>query len=884
MTFFRSSFILLLITVLASSCSTEKNTLVNRTYHSVTAKYNGYFNANELINLSIRSYKASYKEDFYLPLPIERLPSEKEVEGILPAIDTAISKCTKVIQNHSMPSIKGSYKKVEYNTYIDENFITVGQANFYKRNFESASRNFEFVSRLFAADKSNFIAKLWQARIDIETGNFSEALIAIESLDDVVEEQYGEDAKEKKKKSKTNSKSKSKKKKAKTKKIKEKAPAQFPKYLRDDLERVKAEYYSKKKEIKLAITALEKAVELAPKKEKARLYFVLGQMNAANKAPSKSNESYSKCLKYPAPYVMHFNAKMNKALSGKDKGIKTQLLRMLKEAKNLEYRDQIYYALAAIELQENHKKQAAVYLTQSAQATTTNKRQKAMSYEKLGDLSFDKSEYVAAQKYYDSCATVMPENYPNGEEIKNKAAKLKSLVQAVETATFEDSVQRIALLSESERKEYLEDVLEQIKKDNARKKRVEEQKMQQMQEALNKQNEASGKKGYWNNNKTRQEGFAEFKKNWGDRENKDDWRRSDKLPSNFGSNENDSIASNEEIQDTDSLTVESLAANLPLTEEAMQKSIDKLLNAWFDAAVIYKDQLNEEEIAVTYFKKIVDKKYINEIDLSAAFQLYRINEGKASAEVYKSHILKNYSTSDYASYLKDPEFFLKLKNQAAREEQKYLDIFEKYQKKQFVLVISSIDDFLKTAVKSKLNAKFKLLRVNALANITIDKKLLIPDLTEITKEFPGSDEEKRANEMIKIIQNGFSKNDSIPVKKESPYIYLDDAIHYVIIVSEKPTNVIDVQNKINTFNGEKFSNLKLKSSTLVLNEGKSLVLLKEFKSLKKGKEYTSTFKTSKRELGKFNELKIVLISAENLKKLLELKNLEEYEMFHDENY
>jgi hypothetical protein len=60
--------------------------------------------------------------------------------------------------------------------------------------------------------------------------------------------------------------------------------------------------------------------------------------------------------------------------------------------------------------------------------------------------------------------------------------------------------------------------------------------------------------------------------------------------------------------------------------------------------------------------------------------------------------------------------------------------------------------------------------------------------------------------------------------------------------------------------------------------------LKEFKSLKKGKEYTSTFKTSKRELGKFNELKIVLISAENLKKLLELKSLEEYEMFHDENY
>lgn len=882
MMFFRSSLLFLILIVIASSCSTEKNTLVNRKYHSVTAKYNGYFNANELINQAIRSYKASYKEDYYLQLPIERLPSEKEVEGILPAIDTAISKCTKVIQNHSMPSIKGSYKKVEYNTYIDENFLTVGQANFYKRNFESATRNFEFVSRLFVTDKSNYIAKLWQARIDIEVGNFSDALIAIESLEDVVDEQYGEDAKENKKKSKPTSKSK--KKKSKSKQAKDKEPAKFPKYLRDDLERVKAEYYIKKKENKLAIAALEKAVVLAPKKEKARLYFVLGQLNAANKAPLKSNENYSKCLQYPAPYVMHFNAKMNKALSVKDKGIKPQLLRMLKEAKNVEYRDQIYYALAAIELQESHKKQATVYLTQSAQATTTNKRQKAMSYEKLGDLSFDKSDYVAAQKYFDSCSTVMPDNYPNGEEIKNKAAKLKSLVEAVETATFEDSVQRIALLSESDRKEYLEDVLDQMKKDLARKKRLEAQKLQEMQEALNKQNEASGKKGYWNNNKTLQEGLAEFKKNWGDRENKDDWRRSEKISSNFADKEIDSTDAKTDIQEEDSLTIESLAANLPLTEEAMKTSIDKLLNAWFDAAVIYKDQLNEEEIAVTYFKKILDKKYVNDLDLSAAFQLYRINDGNPAAETYKTHILKNYPNSDYASYLKDPEFFLKLKNQAAQEEKKYLDIYEKYQKKQFSTVISAIDEFLKTAVKSSLNAKFKLLRVNALANITPDKKTLIPDLTDITKEFPGSDEEKRANEMIRIIQTGFSKNDSVPTKKESPYVYVDDAVHYVIIVTEKSMNATDVQNKVNTFNTEKFTNLKLKSSTLVLIDGKSLVLLKEFKSLKKGKEYISTFKTSKRELGKFNELKIVLISAENLKKLLELKNMEEYELFHDENY
>jgi hypothetical protein len=44
----------------------------------------------------------------------------------------------------------------------------------------------------------------------------------------------------------------------------------------------------------------------------------------------------------------------------------------------------------------------------------------------------------------------MPENYPNGEDIKSKAAKLSKLVTAVETANFEDSVQRIAMMSESD--------------------------------------------------------------------------------------------------------------------------------------------------------------------------------------------------------------------------------------------------------------------------------------------------------------------------------------------------------------------------------------------------------------------------------------------------
>ena len=54
---------------------------------------------------------------------------------------------------------------------------------------------------------------------------------------------------------------------------------------------------------------------------------------------------------------MAFQAKINRALSfsGDDsKSIKAQLLKMLKDDKNIEFFDQIYYALAEIEFKNKN--------------------------------------------------------------------------------------------------------------------------------------------------------------------------------------------------------------------------------------------------------------------------------------------------------------------------------------------------------------------------------------------------------------------------------------------------------------------------------------------------------------------------------------------------
>ena len=62
--------------------------------------------------------------------------------------------------------------------------------------------------------------------------------------------------------------------------------------------------------------------------------------------------------------------------------------------------------------------------------------------------------------------------------------------------------------------------------------------------------------------------------------------------------------------------------------------------------------------------------------------------------------------------------------------------------------------------------KYLLLKVTSKAQITADKKSLIPDLNYIIEQCPDSEESNRAKEMIGIIEQGYSKNEPFKIKKD----------------------------------------------------------------------------------------------------------------------
>lgn len=158
---------------------------------------------------------------------------------------------------------------------------------------------------------------------------------------------------------------------------------------------------------------------------------------------------FSKVIKLKPEYEMLFNAKISRALAFDTEGegqdnIKKMLRKMLKDKKNEDYKDQIYYALADIAFKEEKDSLAIDYLTKSAAYSTTNTKQKAITYLRLGQYFYDIPKYLKSYNYYDSCLTVLPKEYKDYEKIEMRTKALKKLADNIVIVQKEDSLQRMA--------------------------------------------------------------------------------------------------------------------------------------------------------------------------------------------------------------------------------------------------------------------------------------------------------------------------------------------------------------------------------------------------------------------------------------------------------
>ena len=863
---------LLLALLSVFSCSTEKNNFFNRKYHSTTARYNGLFNANELLRLSLITYDGSHKDDFYTFLPVNPLPNEKDVIGMYPAIDTAIAKCTKVIEDHSMPNAEDMYyKEAEYNNWIDENWITIGKALYYRRDYEKALKNFEFVKRFFIKDPSTYIAELWIAKIYIELNKYSDAKLILDGLNEIAQEQ--------------------KKKKFKdfipflNRKKGDAAKPTMKQSLQLEIYKAYSDLAMKRKDYENAIDGLQLAItKTNSPREKARFNYILAQLYQYTNNSGSASHHFNKAVSASASFEIAFNARLNRALSDGSEGVKKDLKRMARDSKNAAFKDQIFYALGLVELNNNQKQEAKEYLTKSAFYSISNKRQKAMAYEKLGDISFFDKEFVPAQKYYDSCARFMPEDYPNADIVKNKSVKLFDLVKALETAAFEDSVQRIAKLSYNDREIFLKETLKQLRKEIQDIKERDAAKLLALQSNSVPNNNTKASKFIFNNPKLRETGFTEFKKLWGARDNEDDWRRNDKLSINTFSYSVDSTEKIAGQQTKDSLSIEKLLKDIPLNDSAFSQSQLRLIDALYTSGVLFKEVLLENNLAEKQFESVLALRLFNITDLSAAFQLYKLNENNKKNEKYKSYILDKYPTSDAAKYFLDPDFYVKQKKNAEESQKDYLKLLEEYKLQAYQSVFNISQAIIEKDLTNTCRSEYMLLNVLAMGQLTEDKTTLIPKLNQIIEEKPQTEQANRAKEMLEIIQLGYSKNEELDFNKKYFFEFVSDVTQYVIILLDNEDDMEDSKGTISDFTTKKFKSSKLRVSSKITLSEKSFILVQEFASISLADKFIDAYKASFEFLDDLQDNIIYIITQENLKKLIETTKFEEYKLFYNDNY
>lgn len=877
---------------------------MNRFYHQTTTRFNALYNANELKVQTLKAYRKTHVDDFDEVLPVEVIPFGENQVAIMPIMDTIVVKCTTAIGKHSMPKFNDAYKKEEHNKYMQETWLMIGYAKYFKGDYEGAAESFKFVDKLFSNTPARYNAKLWLAKCAFRQGDLIKADALIREIDRDAEsaaETLNRPSEKDEKSGSKGTKSKKKKKASAKSKGKQKGPIKPPADLNYELHKLKADMAIHRKKFEDAEKFMVVVVdECNNKEEAARMLFILAQLSILSNKSDAAFDNYTIALKKKAPFILHFSARLQRAVAAsganRDK-VLAELTKMSNETKNIEYRDQIYYAIGTVAESDSDFPKAIDLYTKSVFYSISNNKQKAKSYLRMGEINLSKKNYLKAQKYFDSCVRVAPENFKDRALIERKAKKLKDLADAIETAQLQDSLIRIAQMSPSEQETFLSAVKTKLEKDE--KDRIENEAKRAAELALIQQSAQTNVGGggsdkwYFYNQRNKVDGFESFKKVWGQRELEDDWRRSTKMPStatmpDVNPNDTAALALDSAVQEPkDKFSIDALKSGIPTNSEQIEIAKQIVVEALYKAGRIYNEELEERELAIEQFAKVLTYNIEDKHVVMSAFELYRLNDGinPNQRTFYADYILANYPDSDYAKYIKDPDYFVKRRERELLDLEDYEKQIDRFRNGYYSTVRSRTRNILQNDPNNAYHSGYMLLNALSEAAMMEDKKESIPIFEKVIATYPTSKEASRAETMISIIKNGYSKdidaNFSSSSKTEFEY---KSGKMFFVLVTKTGDKVNDVKKDLSNFNSEFFGSDRLTTKETILGTSQDVVRVSSFKNEQDAKKYIDVFSKAKRTIKHLQAHNYFIITEDNFVKLLAGGNLEGYLTFYKDYY
>ncbi len=639
-------------------------------FQNTITHYNYYFNANNRINEIINRAKQSTKDDYTQLLPYYNY--SLDLTATDPDIDSVIYKCNAGILLHDLRS-----------DWVDDLYFLMGKAYYLRKNFDSAEHVFLYINYAFAPKDQGYdipigsnasgteftvatkepkglkeiLSKparrnedlIWVAKNYMDAGEKYEASAILEIL---------------------------------------RSDPNFPERLQPELHETLGYLFYQEKIYDSAAYHLSKATDLDDdRQEKARREYLTAQLYMVSGSNENAQKYFARSAQHTVDPIMEIYANLNAVeASGdssntNDKKI-ASLLHLAQKDKFIGYRDLIYYKAAQLETENKDYTNAYTFLKKSIKYNTDNPVQRSLSFMLLGDVSYDKPDYILAKNSYDSVDLGSLRDSIDQQRLTLRLTALQIIAGNLTTIHNQDSLQVVAHMSESQRIALIKKTVRQLRKAQGLKDVDTAIFINPAVQALsipgiNSNTSpadlfASNAKGDWyfNNATLKSSGVNNFHVAWGNRPNVDNWQRLDAINKQIaqqatgGLDPDHVVDSSADVMSRDpnqqisggtgEISYDALLADVPLTDEQIKSSNEKIIEALFGNGQQFQNQLEEYNAAIASYdslnKRFPDNKHLEE-SLAGLYYCYNKLGKKFSADSALTVLNTKFKDGTYAKLL-----------------------------------------------------------------------------------------------------------------------------------------------------------------------------------------------------------------------------------------
>ncbi len=867
----------MLLMLLALGCSTKKNTITRRAYHNLTSHYNIYWNGERSLKEGDEQLRKSVKDDYSQVLRVNNYGTKAEGMALNAKMDRALEKTSICVQKHSM-----RFGRKERVKWIDDAYLVMGKAHFYKHDYIPAARTFDFVANEYSYNNIAYVANMWLIKTYIQTEQYPKAVALIEQL-----------------MSRTSGVSK------------------LPKELLRNLDFTIADYYIAVKDYNNAAKYIKNGLlENNDRDLRTRAMFILGQIYMQQGDDQRATEQFRKVIKRSPVYEMAFESRMNMAKVGSadNAGALYKMLnKMFKDTKNEEYHDRICFAMANLAMREGDVEKAILFYRESVAAAKNNAIQRGMASLKVATILFDRNQYELAQAYYDTAVSAYTkETFVGYDSIMNISQTLNELVMHLTSVRDQDSLLRVAAMDSVTRNAFIDKIIANVIEQERlqEEQRQYEEQLAMMGSAVGESTANTFDKGggegawYFYNQATLSRGYTEFTKKWGMRKLEDNWRINDKRSISQAIAENGGDVGQEEGIKMQNDSVKSYTnhergyymTDLPFTEEQKAVCHEQIATGLYNIGFIYMDKLSDYPRSIESYESLVTRYPGNENELPSWYALYRMykeNNNTEKANEYKTQILANYPESSYAQFILDPEFFVKLEAQEHAASDFYSKTYEAYQKGQYYRVKSNVEQAMRTfELDTALLPRFALLNALSTGRLeTVD--VMAAQLLDLVQTYPNSSVKPYTLEILQAVNKDYGlgmdltkvapeEGEKTESGKESPYTYKADTEYLVMIVcNTKQVRIDPLKVRISDFNKKEHRLKTFEIRNVMLDTERGMVSISLFKNVQEAKDYVTSMFLTDYIFGGMNQndYSVLPISRENYPIFYDEKDLDTYRRF-----